>query len=207
MIASELTNPSIVKVFKSDANYFLYGKEKFQFTGRFSINDAEIRHIESGVESYIMRDSAVYKEIHNQWETNGAEKSAKTRAKREAKKKVLLELAKDSTMTALEWRIKLLKEHGLLLTSRPYGHDYEVYKCNVKWNDSFLFTLSTGKQNLDVKRLKKFCDSRKITNADPYHRFNDITIKEVLDKVIRIQKQEMTRRENETIKAIESLAG
>lgn len=207
MIASELTNPSIVKVFKSDANYFLYGKEKFQFTGRFSINDAEIRHIESGVESYIMRDSAVYKEIHNQWETNGAEKSAKARAKREAKKKVLLELAKDSTMTALEWRIKLLKEHGLLLTSRPYGHDYEVYKCNVKWNDSFLFTLSTGKQNLDVKRLKKFCDSRKITNADPYHRFNDITIKEVLDKVIRIQKQEMTRRENETIKAIESLAG
>lgn len=207
MIASELTNPSLVKVFKSDANYFLYGKEKFQFTGRFSTNDAEIRHIESGVESYIMRDSAVYKEIHNQCETNGAEKSAKARAKREAKKKVLLELAKDSTMTALEWRIKLLKEHGLLLTSRPYGHDYEVYKCNVKWNDSFLFTLSTGKQNLDVKRIKKFCDSKKITNADPYHRFNDITIKEVLDKVIRIQKQEMTRRENETIKAIESLAG
>lgn len=207
MIASELTNPSIVKVFKSDANYFLYGKEKFQFTGRFSTVDSEIRHIASGVESYILRDSAVYKEISNQWETIGAEKSAKARAKREAKKKMLLELAKDSTMTALEWRIKLLKEHGLLLTSRPYGHDYEVYKCNVRWNDSFLFTLSTGKQNLNVKMIKKFCDSKKITNADPYHRFNDITIKEVLDKVIRIQKQEMSRRENETIKAIESLAG
>lgn len=207
MIASELTNPSIVKVSRSNANYFWYGKEKFQFTGRFSTNDAEIRHIESGVESYIMRDSAVYKEIHNQWEINGAEKSAKARAKREAKKKVLLELAKDSTMTALEWRIKLLKEHGLLLISRPYGADYEVYKCNVKWNDSFLITLSTGKQNLNVKTIMKFCDSKKITNADPYHRFNDITIKEVLDKVIRIQKQEMTRRENETIKAIESLAG
>jgi hypothetical protein len=53
----------------------------------------------------------------------------------------------------------------------------------------------------------KFCDSKKITNADPYHRFNDITIKEVLDKVIRIQRKEMDRRENETIKAIESLAG
>ena len=207
MIASELTNPSIVKVFKSNANYFLYGKEKFQFTGRFSINDAEIRHIESGVESYILRDSAVYKEIHNQWEINGAEKSAKARAKHEAKNKILLELAKDSTMTAIEWRIKLLKEHGLLLTSRPYGHDYEVYKCNVKWNDSFLVTLSTGKQNLDVKKIKKFCDSKKITNADPYHRFNDITIKEVLDKVIRIQRKEMDQRENETIKAIESLAG
>ena len=207
MIASELTNPSIVKVSRSNANYFWYGKEKFQFTGRFSTNDAEMRHIESGVESYIMRDSAVYKEIHNQWEINGAEKSAKARAKREAKKKVLLELAKDSTMTALEWRIKLLKEHGLLLISRPYGADYEVYKCNVKWNDSFLITLSTGKQNLNVKTIMKFCDSKKITNADPYHRFNDITIKEVLDKVIRIQKQEMTRRENETIKAIESLAG
>lgn len=207
MIASELTNPSIVKVSRSNANYFWYGKEKFQFTGRFSTNDAEIRHIASSVESYILRESAVYKEISTQWETIGAEKSAKARAKREAKKKILLELAKDSTMTALEWRIKLLKEHGLLLTSRPYGHDYEVYKCNVKWNDSFLFTLSTGKQNLNVKKIKKFCDSKKITNADPYHRFNDITIKEVLDKVIRIQKQEMTRRENETIKAIESLAG
>lgn len=207
MIASELTNPSIVKVFKSDTNYFLYGKEKFQFTGRFSTTDSEIRHIASGVESYIMRDSAVYKEINNQWETIGAEKSAKAREKREAKKKMLLELAKDSTMTAIEWRVKLLKEHGLLLTSRPYGADYEVYKCNVRWNDSFLVTKENGKQNLDVKRIKKFCDSKKITNADPYHRFNDITIKEVLDKVIRIQKQEITRRENETIKAIESLAG
>lgn len=207
MIASELTNPSIVKVSRSNANYFWYGKEKFQFTGRFSINDAEIRHIESGVESYILRDSAVYKEISTQWETIGAEKSAKARAKREAKKKVLLELAKDSTMTVIEWRIKLLKEYGLLLTSRPYGADYEVYKCNVKWNDSFLVTSKTGKQNLDVKKIMKFCDSKKITNADPYHRFNDITIKEVLDKVIRIQRKEMDRRENETIKAIESLAG
>lgn len=207
MIASELTNPSIVKVSRTNANYFWYGKEKFQFTGRFSTNDAEIRHIASGVESYIMRDSAVYKEIQNQWETNSAEKKAKASAKREAKKKMLLELAKDSTMTALEWRIKLLKEHSLLLTSRPYGNDYEVYKCNVKWNDSFLLTLSTGKQNLNVKTIMKFCDSKKITNADPYHRFNDITIKEVLDKVIRIQRQEITRRENETIKAIESLAG
>lgn len=207
MIASELTNPSIVKVFKSDANYFLYGKEKFQFTGRFSTTDAEIRHIESGVESYILRDSAVYKEISTQWETIGAETAAKARAKREAKKKMLLELAKDSTMSSIEWRIKLLKEHGLLLTSRPYGNDYEVYKCNVKWNDSFLITSKTGKQNLNVKKIKKFCDYRKITNADPYHRFNDITIKEVLDKVIRIQRKEMDQRENETIKAIESLAG
>jgi len=207
MIASELTNPSIVKVFKSDANYFLYGKEKFQFTGRFSTTDAEIRHIESGVESYILRDSAVYKEICNQWETIGAETAAKARAKREAKKKMLLELAKDSTMSSIEWRIKLLKEHGLLLTSRPYGHDYEVYKCNVKWNDSFLITSKTGKQNLDIKKIKKFCDYQKITNADPYHRFNDITIKEVLDKVIRIQRKEMDKRKAETIKAIDSLAG
>lgn len=207
MIASELTNPSIVKVSKSNANYFWYGKEKFQFTGRFSTDDAEIRHIASDVKSYIMRDSAVYKEIRKQWEVNGAERKAKASAKREAKKKILLELAKDSNMTALEWRIKLLKEHSLLLTSRPYGNDYEVYKCNVKWNDSFLVTLSTGKQNLNVKAIMKFCDSKKITNADPYHRFNDITIKEVLDKVIRIQKQEMDKRKAETIKAIESLAG
>lgn len=207
MIASELTNPSIVKVFKSDANYFLYGKEKFQFTGRFSTNDAEIRHIESGVESYIMRDSAVYKEIHNQWETNGAEKSAKARAKREAKKKVLLELAKDSTMTALEWRIKLLKEHGLLLVSRPYGHDYEVYRCNVGWNDSFLVTKENGKQNLNVKAIKKFCCVDKITNADPYSRFNDITINEVLEKVGRIQRKEMEQNKTEMIKAIDTLAG
>jgi len=207
MNASELTNPSIVKVSRTNANYFWYGKEKFKFTGRFSITDAEIRHLASGNESWIERESAVYKEIHNQWETIGAEKSAKARAKREAKNKILLELAKDSTMTAIEWRIKLLKEHGLLLTSRPYGADYEVYKCNVKWNDSFLLTLSTGKQNLDVKKIKKFCNPKKITNADPYHRFNDITIKEVLDKVIRIQRKEMDRRENETIKAIESLAG
>lgn len=207
MIASELTNPSIVKVFKSDANYFLYGKEKFKFTGRFSTSDAEIRHVESGVESYIKRDSAVYKEIHNQWETIGEEKKKKEQAKRKAKVAALLELAKDSTMTALEWRIKLLKEHGLLLKSRPYGNDYEVYKCNTKWNDSFLITSKTGKQNLDVKTIKKFCDVNKITNADPFHRFNDITIKEVLNKVIRIQKQEMIKREAETIKAIDELAG
>lgn len=207
MNASELTNPSIVKVSKSDSSYFWYGNEKFEFTGSFSTNDAEIRHIASGVESYLMRNSAVYNEIRRQGEANYTERMKKAKAKREAKNKMLLELAKDSNMTAIEWRIKLLKEHGLLLTSRPYGHDYEVYKCNVKWNDSFLITSKTGKQNLDIKTIKKFCDSKKITNADPYHRFNDITIKEVLDKVIRIQRKEMNRRENETIKAIESLAG
>lgn len=207
MNASELTNPSIVKVSKSDSSYFWYGNEKFKFTGSFSTNDAEIRHITSGVESYLMRNSAVYNEIRRQGEANYTERMKKAKAKREAKNKMLLELAKDSIMTAIEWRIKLLKEHGLLLTSRPYGYDYEVYKCNVKWNDSFLITSKTGKQNLDIKTIKKFCDSKKITNADPYHRFNDITIKEVLDKVIRIQRKEMNRRENETIKAIESLAG
>ena len=206
MIASELTNPSIVKAFKSNGNIFLYGKEKFMLTGRFSTAEAEIHHLSSGDISWIKHESPIYKELIRQWDINEAEKSKKGREKREAKKKILLELAKDSNMTPIEWRVKLLKEHGLLLTSRPYGHDYEVYKCNVKWNDSFLVT-KMGKQNLDVKRIMKFCDSRKITNADPYHRFNDITIKEVLDKVIRIQKQEMTRRENETIKAIESLAG
>lgn len=207
MIASELTNPSIVKVSRTNANYFWYGKEKFQFTGRFSTNDAEIRHIASGVESYIMRDSAVYKEIQNQWETIGAEKKAKASAKREAKKKMLLELAKDSTMTSLEWRIKLIKEHGLLLTSRPYGNDYEVYQCNVGWKDSFLVTTSMGKQNLDVKTIMKFCDSKKITNADPYHRFNEITIKQVLEKVTRIQRKEMEKNKTEMIKAIDTLAG
>lgn len=207
MIASELTNPSIVKVSKSVANYFWYGKEKFKFTGRFSTTDAKIRHIASGVESYIMRDSAVYNEIKKQWETNVAEKKAKDSAKREAKKKMLLELAKDSNMTAIEWRVKLIKEHGLFLASRPYGADYEVYKFNGKWNDSFLITSKTGKQNLDVKKIMPLCDSKKITNADPYHRFNEITIKEVLDKVIRIQRKEMDKRKAETIKAIDSLAG
>jgi hypothetical protein len=207
MKESELTNPSIVKVSKSDSSYFWYGEEKYKFTGGFSTTYAIIQHIESGVESWLMRNSAVYNEIRRQGEANYEEKKAKEKAKREAKKKMLLELAKDSTMTAIEWRIKLLKEHSLLLTSRPYGADYEVYKCNAKWNDSFLFTSKTGKQNLDVKALKKFCEYPKITNADPYHRYNDITIKEVLDKVIRIQRKEMDQREAETIKAIESLAG
>lgn len=207
MNTSELTNPSIVKVSKSDSSYFWYGEEKYKFTGGFSTTYAVIQHIASGVESYLMRNSAVYNEIRRQGEANYTERMKKAKAKREAKNKMLLELAKDSTMTAIEWRIKLLKEHGLLLSSRPYGNDYEVYKCNVKWNDSFVITSKTGKQNLDVKTIMKFCDSKKITNADPYHRFNDITIKEVLDKVIQIQRKEMDRRENETIKAIESLAG
>ena len=207
MNTSELTNPSIVKVSKSDSNYFWYGNEKYKFTGGFSTNFAVIQHIASGVESYLMRDSDVYKEIRRQGEAYYTERMAKARAKREEKKKMLLELTKDSTMTAIEWRIKLLKEHGLLLTSRPYGNDYEVYKCNTAWNDSFVITSKTGKQNLDVKKIMKFCDSKKITNADPYHRFNDITIKEVLDKVTRMQRKEMDKREKETIKAIESLAG
>lgn len=207
MNASELTNPSIVKVSKSDTSYFWYGKEKFKFTGCFSTNYSVIQHIASGVESYLRRDSAVYQEIKRQGEANYTEKQEKARAKRKAKDAMLRELAKDSTMTAIEWRIKLLKEHGLLLTSRPYGNDYEVYKCNIDWHDSFLTTSKTGKQNLDVKKIMRFCDSTKITNADPYHRFNDITIKEVLDKVIRAQKKEIDKRKAETIKAIDSLMG
>ena len=207
MKASELTNPSIIKVSKSDSTYFWYGKEKFEFTGCFCTVESGIRHIASGEESWLNRNSDVYKEIRRQSEANYKVKTERERARREAKNKMLLELAKDSTMTAIEWRIKLLKEHGLLLTSRPYGNDYEVYKCNTKWNDSFLVTSKTGKQNLDVKTIMKFCDSTKITNADPYHRFNDITIKEVLDKIIRIQRKEMYKREAETIKAINSLVG
>ena len=207
MKASELTNPSIIKVSKSDSSYFWYGKEKFEFTGCFCTDESIIRHIASGEESWLNRNSAVYEEIRRQGEANYKVRTERERARREAKNKMLLELAKDSTMTAIEWRIKLLKEHGLLLTSRPYGADYEVYKCNTKWNDSFLVTTKTGKQNLDVKTIMKFCDNQKITNADPYHRFNDITIKEVLDKVIRIQRKEMDRREAEIIKAIDSLAG
>lgn len=207
MNASELINPGIVKVSKSDANYFWYGKEKFQFTGRYSTSTAEIRHLSSGDESWIENESPVYKEYTRQWAVNCEEKSRKAREKREAKKKMLLELAKDSNMTAIEWRVKLIKEHGLFLASRPYGADYEVYKFNGKWNDSFLITSKTGKQNLDVKKIMPLCDSKKITNADPYHRFNEITIKEVLDKVIRIQRQEIDKRKTETIKAIESLAG
>ena len=207
MKASELTNPSIIKVSKSNLSCFWYGKEKFEFTGCFSTVDSGIRHIASGEESWLMRNSAVYNEIQRQSDAISKVKTEKERARREAKQKMLLELAKDSNMTAIEWRIKLLKEHGLLLTSRPYGNDYEVYKCNTKWNDSFVVTTKTGKQNLDVKTIMQFCDSEKITNADPYHRFNEITIKEVLDKVIRIQKKEMYKREAETIKAINSLAG
>lgn len=207
MNANELTNPAIVKISKSDSSYFWYGKEKFKFTGCFSTTDSEIQHIASGVESYISRDSAVYKEICRQSEANYEEKKAKDKAKREAKKKVLLELAKDSTMTALEWRIKLLKEHGLLLTSRPYGHDYEVYQCNAGWNDSFLVTKENGKQNLNVKAIKKFCCVDKITNADPYSRFNDITINEVLEKVGRVQRKEMEKNKAEMIMAIDTLAG
>jgi hypothetical protein len=207
MKASELTNPSIIKVSKSDSTYFWYGKEKFEFTGCFCSFESGIRHIASGVESWLKHDTAVYQEIRRQSEANYKVKTERERARREAKNKMLLELAKDSTMTAIEWRVKLLKEHGLLLTSRPYGADYEVYKCNTMWNDSFLVTTKTGKQNLDVKTIMKFCDNQKITNADPYHRFNDITIKAVLDKVIRIQRKEMDMREAEIIKAIESLAG
>lgn len=207
MNANELTNPAIVKVSKSNGNYFWYGKEKFMFTGCFSTTDSQIQHVASGVESYISRDSAVYKEIRRQSEANYKEKKTKDKAKREAKKKVLLELAKDSTMTALEWRIKLLKEHGLLLTSRQYGHDYEVFQCNVGWNDSFLVTKENGKQNLNVKAIKKFCCVDKITNADPYSRFNDITINEVLEKVGRVQRKEMEQNKAEIINAIDTLAG
>lgn len=207
MNANELTNPAIVKVSKSDSSYFWYGKEKFMFTGGFCTTESLIRHIASGVESWLRRDSAVYKEICRQSEANYKVRKERERASREAKKKVLLELAKDSTMTALEWRIKLLKEHGLLLTSRPYGHDYEVYQCNAGWNDSFLVTKENGKQNLNVKAIKKFCCVNKITNADPYSRFNDITIKEVLEKVGRIQRKEMEQNKAEMIKAIDTLAG
>lgn len=207
MNASELINPNIAKISKSNHNNFYYGKEKFTFTGRFSTTEAEIRHIASAVESWIKRSSPVYKELMRQWDEDGEEKKKKAQAKRKAKVAALLELAKDSTMTAIEWRIKLLKEHGLLLASRPYGCDYEVYKCNIKWNDSFVITTKTGKQNLDTKTIKKFCDVNKITNADPFHRFNDITIKEVLDKVIRIQRKEMDKRKAETIKAIDELVG
>ena len=207
MKASELTNPSIIKVSKSDLSNFWYGKEKFEFTGCFCVVDTEIRHIASGDESWLSRDSAVYEEIQRQSDIICKERAVKEKARREAKQKKLLELMKDSNMTAIEWRIKLLKEHGLLLTSRPYGNDYEVYKCNTKWNDSFVVTSKTGKQNLDVKTIMQFCESKKITNADPYHRFNEITIKEVLDKVIRIQRKEMDMREKEIIKAINSLAG
>ena len=84
MNTSELTNPSIVKVSKSDSSYFWYGEEKYKFTGCFSTNYAVIQHIASGVESYLMRNSAVYNEIRRQGEANYTERMKKAKAKREA---------------------------------------------------------------------------------------------------------------------------
>ena len=117
-------------------------------------------------------------------------------------------LAPSSTMTAFEWRVKLLKEHGLYLYRRPYGSgDFVVQEVTGKWNDSYVKTQGSRQIISADEMCKNGCQLRTLVNYNAFKCFTEETIKEVVLKAERSNKREVLKEQNANLRALNKLAG
>ena len=117
-------------------------------------------------------------------------------------------LAPSSTMTAFEWRVKLLKEHSLYLYRRPYGSgDFVVQEVTGKWNDSYVKTQGSKQIISYDEMFKAGCKFRTLVNYNAFKCYTDETIKEVVLKAERSDKREVIKEQNANLRALNMLAG
>ena len=117
-------------------------------------------------------------------------------------------MAQSSTMTAFEWRVKLLKEHRLYLYRRPYGSgDFVVQEVSGKWNDSYVKTQGSKQIISCAEMFKAGCSFRTLVNYNAFKCFTEETIKEVVLKAERSNKREALKEQNANLRALNKLAG
>lgn len=120
--------------------------------------------------------------------------------------------AQGNLMTAIDWRIKLAKEHSLYVSRREGGTgDFDVKAFTGKWNDSFVKTNKKGPYISYDEMYKAGCRFDHRVNYNAFKCYTEETIKEVVEKVSRsiprMQKEEARVQAKEVERALEYLDG
>lgn len=175
-----LTDPSKVTFgrFNTCYGHFRYDGKRYKFTC--------IGYDESQLDdgTWLSHNSPVYQEYLKQAQETHEKQTQKAEMKRQQlliQKKIE---SMNNTMTAFEWRVKLLTEHRLYLFRRPYGcGDFEVFSVNSIGDGAINYK---GKQILSGKLDY---DHEKLCNYSPYKVYSDESIQGVLDKVAAAAKR------------------
>lgn len=196
-INKNLTDPSKVTFgrFNPGSGRFRYDGKIYTLTGNHYKNEAEL---DDG--TWLDRNGPVYQEYYKQ----ACEFYDKQREKQRIKREQLLTAKKlaamNSTMTAFEWRVKLLVEHNLLLTRRLYGcGDFEVFR---------VYNIDEGAINHKGKQILKdkirYDDDRAATYS-AFGVYTDETIQEVVDKVNATAQKLMQREQKQIMIALKKM--
>lgn len=143
MIADTLKDPTLVTMARDDG--FRYDNKKIKFASHYTCKFLD--------GSFLPDDHPVIKEYKKQYCEWSTERTQKARKKRDVFLAEKEKLAKTSTMTAFEWRVKLWKEHGLLLVRRPYGMGISCVTLR----------LSTPRQSRGIKSSLPSCTLTTVT--------------------------------------------
>lgn len=188
MIADTLKDPALVTMARDDG--FRYDNKKIKFDSRYSC-----RFIDG---SSLPVDHPVIVEYRKQYDEWYTECIQKARKKRDAFLAEKQELAKKSTMTAFEWRVKLWKEHGLLLVRRPYGMgDFLCYLT--------AFNPAAIKGNQIKSSMLHFEEADWICGFSAYGVYTDSTINDCVEKVKTAIEREKDKKKKELLKILDVL--
>ena len=197
MYNTKYTNPSKVTMGRFGNNCegsFRYDGVRVVVT---SYHGNDSRQLGDG--TWLRYDSPVYKEYRRQ----ACEKAEEQRKKRDEKRRAMVaqkkEQAKLNTMTALEWRVKLLTERRLYLNRRPYGcGEFQVFEVSSYMPEAI-------KKNMLDSKFIKF-GLTPVCCYSAWGCYADATIQEVLDKVEMTYKKDMLKNQKEVEKALAKLA-
>ena len=180
MIADTLKDPALVTMAREDG--FRYNNKKIKFDNRYTCTFID--------GSRLYDDHPVIVEYRKQYWDWCTERTQKARKKRDAFLAEKLELAKTSTMTAFEWRVKLWKEHGLLLVRRPYGMG--DFLCYIT-----AFNPVAIKGNQIKSSMLHFEEADWICGFSAYGVYTDGTINDCVEKVkTAIEREKDKKRRN-----------
>lgn len=120
--------------------------------------------------------------------------------------------AQGNTMSAMEWRIRLAKEHSIYACRRLGGSgDFDIQTFTGKWNDSFVKTNQKGPYISYDAMYQAGCRFNHRVNYNAFKCYTEETIKEVVNKVNRsiprMQKEEACKQAKEVEKALKYLDG
>ena len=188
MIADTLKDPALVTMARDDG--FRYDNKKIKFASHYPCKFLD--------GSFLPDDHPVimeYKKQYCEWST---ERTQKARKKRDAFLAEKEKLAKTSTMTAFEWRMKLWKEHGLLLVRRPYGMG--DFLCYIT-----AFNPAAIKGN-QIKSSKLHLDNVDwICTFSAYNVYTDGTIDDCVENVKTAIEREKDKKKKELLKILDVL--
>lgn len=188
MIADNLKDPALVTMAREDG--FRYDNKKIKFANRYNHNFLDGSELPS--------DHPVMLEYDRQYCVWSAERTQKARQKRDAFLAEKKKLAKTSTMTAFEWRVKLWKEHGLFLVRRQYG-----------MGEFLCYITPFNPAAIEGKKIKASMlhldDYEWICGYSAYNVYTDGSIDDCVGKVKSAIEREKDKKKKELLKILDVL--